>query len=38
MKPMRPEQGTGMPNLTATGPHLTDAEINQLVAFLTTLK
>jgi cytochrome c oxidase subunit II len=38
MKPMRPEQGTGMPNLTATGPHLTDAEINELVAFLTTLK
>ena len=25
-------------NLTKTGPHLTDAEINQLVAFLTTLK
>lgn len=38
MKPMRPEQGTGMPNLTQTGPHLTDTEINQLVAFLTTLK
>jgi len=38
MKPMRPDQGTGMPNLTKTGPHLTDAEISQLVAFLTTLK
>jgi len=38
MKPMRPDEGTGMPNLTKTGPHLTDAEINQLVAFLTTLK
>jgi cytochrome c oxidase subunit II len=38
MKPMRPDQGTGMPNLTKTGPQLTDAEINQLVAFLTTLK
>jgi len=38
MKPMRPEQGTGMPNLTKTGPHLTDAEITQLVAFLETLK
>ena len=38
MKPMRPEQGTGMPNLTQTGPHLTDTEINQLVAFLETLK
>jgi cytochrome c oxidase subunit 2 len=33
MKPMRPEQGTGMPNL-----HLSDTEINQLVAFLETLK
>lgn len=38
MKPMRPEQGTGMPDLVDTGPHLSDAEINQLVAFLTTLK
>ena len=38
MKPMRPEQGTGMPTLTKTGPHLTDAEVSQLVAFLTTLK
>ncbi|HLI56522.1 MAG TPA: cytochrome c, partial [Actinomycetota bacterium] len=38
MKPMRPEQGTGMPDLVDTGPHLTDTEINQLVAFLTTLK
>ena len=32
MKPMRPEQGTGMPNL-----HLSETEINQLVAFLETL-
>jgi cytochrome c oxidase subunit 2 len=38
MKPMRPDQGTGMPNLVKTGPHLTDTEINQLVAFLETLK
>jgi hypothetical protein len=30
---MRPEKGTGMPNL-----HLSDTEINQLVAFLETLK
>src|SRR5438309_3845569 len=33
MKPMRPDEGTGMPNL-----HLSDTEINQLVAFLETLK
>jgi cytochrome c oxidase subunit II len=33
MKPMRPEKGTGMPKIP-----LSDAEINQLVAFLTTLK
>jgi cytochrome c oxidase subunit 2 len=33
MKPMRPDQGTGMPNL-----HLSETEINQLVAFLETLK
>ena len=38
MKPMRPDEGTGMPNLVKTGPHLTDQEINQLVAFLETLK
>jgi cytochrome c oxidase subunit 2 len=33
MKPMRPEQGTGMPKLP-----LSETEINQLVAFLETLK
>jgi hypothetical protein len=33
MKPMRPEQGTGMPKLP-----LSDTEINQIVAFLETLK
>ena len=33
MKPMRPEEGTGMPKVP-----LSDAEISQLVAFLTTLK
>jgi cytochrome c oxidase subunit 2 len=33
MKPMRPERGTGMPKLP-----LSDTEINQLVAFLETLK
>jgi cytochrome c oxidase subunit II len=33
MKPMRPEKGTGMPKLP-----LSQTEINQLVAFLTTLK
>ena len=33
MKPMRPEQGTGMPKVP-----LSEAEINQLVAFLETLK
>jgi hypothetical protein len=38
MKPMRPDEGTGMTNLVKTGPHLTDTEINQLVAFLETLK
>jgi cytochrome c oxidase subunit 2 len=32
MKPMRPEQGTGMPKLP-----LSETEINQLVAFLETL-
>jgi cytochrome c oxidase subunit 2 len=33
MKPMRPEKGTGMPKIP-----LSDTEISQLVAFLTTLK
>ena len=33
MKPMRPEKGTGMPKIP-----LSDTEINQLVAFLETLK
>jgi cytochrome c oxidase subunit 2 len=33
MKPMRPEQGTGMPKIP-----LSETEINQLVAFLETLK
>ncbi|HET9772760.1 MAG TPA: c-type cytochrome, partial [Acidimicrobiia bacterium] len=33
MKPMRPEQGTGMPKVP-----LSETEINQLVAFLETLK
>jgi cytochrome c oxidase subunit II len=33
MKPMRPEKGTGMPNL-----NLSETEVNQLVAFLETLK
>jgi cytochrome c oxidase subunit II len=33
MKPMRPEKGTGMPKLP-----LSETEINQLVAFLETLK
>jgi cytochrome c oxidase subunit 2 len=38
MKPMRPEKGTGMPNLVDGPPHLTETEVNQLVAFLETLK
>jgi cytochrome c oxidase subunit 2 len=33
MKPMRPEQGTGMPDLGLTGD-----EINKVVAYLSTLK
>jgi cytochrome c oxidase subunit 2 len=33
MKPMRPEKGTGMPKIP-----LSETEINQLVAFLETLK
>jgi cytochrome c oxidase subunit 2 len=33
MKPMRPEQGTGMPKIP-----LSETEIDQLVAFLETLK
>jgi cytochrome c oxidase subunit 2 len=33
MKPMRPEQGTGMPNLG-----LTDDEVDKVVAYLSTLK
>jgi cytochrome c oxidase subunit 2 len=38
MKPMRPEKGTGMPNLVDGPPNLTLAEVDQLVAFLLTLK
>ena len=39
MKPMRPEKATGMPKLgPGSAVNLTQAEVNQVVAYLETLK